>query len=90
MNYDFDGIDLAWQFPAIKVKKNRSIVGSLRNGIKKIVGNGKFKDKKAPEHRAGFTRLVRELRADKRFELKDLTLTVLPHVNFTCKLIDFF
>ena len=90
MNYEFDGIDLAWQFPAVKVKKNRSVFGSLWHGIKKAIGNGKFKDNKVLEHRAGFTQLVRDLRADMRFALKDLTLTVLPHVNVTCKLVDFF
>ena len=90
VNYNFDGIDLAWQFPAVKVKKNRGIFGSIWYGIKKSVGYGNFKDKKAPEHRAGFTQLVRTLRADMRFKLHDFTLTILPHVNVTGKLVNLF
>ena len=90
MDYDFDGIDLAWQFPAAKVKKDRGILGSIWHGIKNAVSYGNFKDKKAAEHRDGFTNLVRALRADLRLRLKDLTLTVLPHVNITGELVDFF
>ncbi|XP_015430447.1 PREDICTED: chitinase-like protein EN03 isoform X1 [Dufourea novaeangliae] len=80
-DYDFDGIDLAWQFPTVKVKKQRGTFGSIWHGLKKTLGYGKFKDDKEQEHRDGFTILVRDLKAQLRPRMKDLTLTVLPHVN---------
>ncbi|PBC29668.1 Chitinase protein Idgf4 [Apis cerana cerana] len=80
-DYDFDGIDLAWQFPPAKVKKERGTFGSIWHGIKKTFGYGKFKDDKEVEHRDGFTILVRDLKAQLRSRLKDLTIGVLPHVN---------
>lgn len=80
-DYDFDGIDLAWQFPPVKVKKQRSTLGSFWHGVKKTFGYGKFKDEKEQEHRDGFTILVRDLKAQLRPKMKDLTVTVLPHVN---------
>lgn len=80
-DYDFDGIDLAWQFPPAKVKKERGTFGSIWHGIKKTFGYGKFKDDKEVEHRDGFTILVRDLKAQLRSRLKDLTVGVLPHVN---------
>lgn len=81
--YKFDGIDLAWQFPEVKVKKQRGTFGSLWHGIKKTFGYAKFKDDKETEHREGFTALVRDLKTQLRSEKKALTLTVLPHVNAT-------
>ncbi|KAG7212241.1 hypothetical protein KM043_012572 [Ampulex compressa] len=80
-DYDFDGIDLAWQFPPTRVKKNRSTLGSIWHGLKKTFGGGKFKDDKEQEHRDGFTILVRDLKTQLRPRLKALTVTVLPHVN---------
>ncbi|XP_015600167.1 chitinase-like protein EN03 [Cephus cinctus] len=80
-DYEFDGIDLAWQFPTVKVKKNRGTFSSLWHGIKKTFGYGKFKDDKEVEHRDGFTLLVRDLKTALRPKFKDVTVTVLPHVN---------
>lgn len=80
-DYDFDGIDLAWQFPPVKVKKQRSTLGSFWHGVKKTFGYGKFKDEKEQEHRDGFTIMVRDLKAQLRPKFKALTVTVLPHVN---------
>ncbi|KAK9297612.1 hypothetical protein QLX08_008755 [Tetragonisca angustula] len=80
-DYDFDGIDLAWQFPTVKVKKQRGTFGSLWHGLKKTFGYGKFKDDKELEHRDGFTILVRDLKTQLRPRMKALTVTVLPHVN---------
>lgn len=87
-DHDFDGIDLGWQFPPVKVKKNRGTWGSLWHGIKKTFGYGKFKDDKEQEHRDGFTILVRDLKTQLRPKGKALTLTVLPHINAsgTCSL----
>ncbi|XP_024893074.1 chitinase-like protein Idgf4 isoform X2 [Temnothorax curvispinosus] len=82
-DYDFDGIDLAWQFPPVKPKKQRSTLGSIWHGLKKKLGYGKFKDDKEQEHRDGFTILVRDLKSQLRPRFKALTITVLPHVNST-------
>lgn len=80
-DYDFDGIDLAWQFPPVRPKKQRSAIGSFWHGLKKKLGYGKFKDEKEQEHRDGFTILVRDLKTQLRPRFKSLTVTVLPHVN---------
>ncbi|XP_020277901.1 chitinase-like protein Idgf4 isoform X2 [Pseudomyrmex gracilis] len=80
-DYDFDGIDLAWQFPPVKPKKQRSTLGSWWHGLKKKLGYGKFQDDKEQEHRDGFTILVRDLKTQLRPRFKALTITVLPHVN---------
>ncbi|KAL0106418.1 hypothetical protein PUN28_016264 [Cardiocondyla obscurior] len=80
-DYDFDGIDLAWQFPPIRPKKQRSTLGSIWHGLKKKLGYGKFQDDKEQEHRDGFTILVRDLKSQLRPRHKALTITVLPHVN---------
>ncbi|XP_012252132.2 chitinase-like protein Idgf4 [Athalia rosae] len=80
-DYEFDGVDLAWQFPEVKVKKNRGAIGSFFHGVKNLFGYGKFKDTKEVEHRDGFTILVRDLKNRLRTRGKLLTLTVLPHVN---------
>ena len=85
-DYDFDGIDLAWQFPPAKVKKDRSTFGSIWHGLKKTFGYGKFKDDKEKEHREGFTVLVHELKNQLKTKNKALTLTVLPHVNSSSKI----
>lgn len=79
--YDFDGVDLAWQFPPVRVAKKRGTLGSIWHGIKSTFGYGKFKDEKEEEHRNGFTNLVRDLKPQLRPRNKALTLTVLPHVN---------
>jgi chitinase len=80
-DYDFDGVDLAWQFPPAKVKKYRGTFSSIWHGIKKTFGYGKFKDDKEQEHREGFTNLARDLKNHLRAKNKALTITVLPHVN---------
>ncbi|KAK0167192.1 hypothetical protein PV327_004623 [Microctonus hyperodae] len=79
--YDFDGVDLAWQFPTVKVKKDSGALKKFWHGVKKVFGYGKFKDEKEEEHRTGFTNLVRDLKTQLRPKNKALTLTILPHVN---------
>ncbi|XP_058794743.1 chitinase-like protein Idgf4 [Phymastichus coffea] len=80
-DYEFDGVDLAWQFPEVRVKKQRGTFGSFWHGVKKVFGAGKFKDEKEDDHRNGFTNIVRDLKAQLRTKNKALSLTVLPHVN---------
>ncbi|CAK1588604.1 unnamed protein product [Parnassius mnemosyne] len=79
--HGFDGIDLAWQFPKIKPKKIRSTWGSIWHGIKKTFATTPVDDKE-PEHREGFTALVREMK--QALSLKpnmQLAVTILPNVN---------
>ncbi len=79
--YNFDGIELAWQFPRIKPKKIRSTWGSIWHGIKKTFGTTPVDDKET-EHREGFTALVRELRQALNVKPnRQLVVSVLPNVN---------
>ncbi|XP_019930928.3 chitinase-like protein Idgf4 [Aedes albopictus] len=79
--YDFDGIDLAWQFPQNKPKKIRSSPGKLWHGFKKVFTGDSVLDEKADEHREEFTALLREMKNAFRSDGYQLGVTVLPHVN---------
>jgi len=82
--YDFDGIDLSWQFPANKPKKIKGTLGSLWSGFKKSIGiTGNPIDDKADEHKEEFTALIREMKNAFRHDNYLVTLTVLPNVNST-------
>lgn len=82
--YNFDGLDLAFQFPKIKPKKVRSTIGGFFHSIKKAVGAaGKPVDEKSEEHKNQFTSLVVELKNSFRIDRFELSLTVLPNVNAT-------
>lgn len=84
--YGFDGIDLAWQFPLIRVKQ-RSKLGSVWHKIKKTFGYAKgSKDLQADEHKAGFTALVKQLKLAMRPDGYLVTASVIPHTNYTSKL----
>ncbi|XP_055373731.1 chitinase-like protein Idgf4 [Condylostylus longicornis] len=79
--YDFDGLDLSWQFPPNKPKKKHSSIGKLWKGFKKIFTGDAILDEKAEEHKEEFVALVRELKNAFRHEGYILSLTVLPNVN---------
>lgn len=82
--YDFDGIDLAWQFPPNKPKKIKGTLGSLWSGFKHSIGIGNNPvDEKADEHKEEFTALVREVKNAFRHDNYIVSLTVLPNVNST-------
>ena len=85
--YNFDGIDLAWQFPPVNEEKHHGPIGSLLHGFRNRIGFGEFKDDKVNEHREGFTTLVRDLKALLSREHKELTLTILPHIDARGKFI---
>ena len=79
--HGFDGIDLAWQFPRTKPKKVRSTWGNIWHGIKTTFGKTPVDDKE-PEHREGFTALVREMKQALNVKPNmQLSITVLPNVN---------
>ncbi|XP_075214662.1 chitinase-like protein EN03 [Lycorma delicatula] len=77
--HEFDGIDLAWQFPQVKEKKERSTIGSIWHKIKKTFGSEV--DEKAAEHKDQFITLLRDLKAVLRTDGRFISLGVLPHVN---------
>ncbi|KAJ9585536.1 hypothetical protein L9F63_002653 [Diploptera punctata] len=80
--YAFDGLDLAWQFPEIRPKKDRGTFGSIWHGIKKTFGySHSHKDEKAEEHRDGFTKLVKDLKNSLKPDGLMLTLTALPNTD---------
>lgn len=87
-SYDFDGIDLTWEFPPVKPKKFRSGFGSFWHGVKSAVGvAGNPVDEKADEHREAFTALLRDIKNAFKLDNYIVATTVLPNVNFTCKLM---
>lgn len=86
-DYDFDGIDLAWQFPPTKVKKDRGVFSSIWHKVKKVTGYGKFKDEHEQEHRDGFRVMAHDLKNQLRSKNKALTVTVLPHINSSSEFI---
>lgn len=83
--YGFDGLDLGWQFPLIRVKQ-RGTLGSFWHKVKKTFGYSKgSKDLQADEHRAGFTALVKQMKLALRPDGYLLTASVIPHTNYTSK-----
>lgn len=83
-SYDFDGIDLAWEFPPVKPRKKRSGLGSFWHSVKKTVGvAGNPVDEKSDEHKEAFTALVRDFKNAFRLDNYIVATTVLPNVNFT-------
>lgn len=79
--YEFDGLDMAWQFPQTKPKRIRGWSGKLWHGFKKLFTGDSILDPKAEEHKEEFTALVRDLKSAFLHEKFLLGLTVLPHVN---------
>lgn len=80
--YNFDGIDLAWDFPPNRPKKIRSSVGSFWHKVKKTFGGSSSPvDEKWEEHREEFTALVREVKNAIRHDGYIFSLTVNPNVN---------
>jgi len=78
--YGFQGLDLAWQFPVVKEKKERDFVGKVWHSVKSVFSTS-TKDEHEKEHKDQFTTLCKELKAALRAEQKFLTLTILPHIN---------
>ncbi|XP_049308514.1 chitinase-like protein Idgf5 isoform X3 [Bactrocera dorsalis] len=79
--YDFDGLDLAWQFPENPPK---IVEGRFRSGWRKVKGwffSSKPVDEYAAKHKEQFTTLVRELEDAFKSDALILSLTMLPHVD---------
>lgn len=79
--YDFDGVNIAWEFPPTKPKKIRSSLGSFWHGVKKTFGGSKPVDEKADEHKEAFTSLTRDFKNAFKLDNYVVAATVLPNVN---------
>ena len=83
--YNFDGLDLAFQFPRNKPRKVHSDLGMAWKSFKKFFTKDFVVDENAADHKEQFTDLVADLRnAFQPYDLM-LTLTVLPNTNSSCK-----
>lgn len=79
--YNFDGIDLAWQFPVKPpVKTQPSGLGSLWAGVKAFVGSAPFVDEKVDGHRTGFTDMLQEFQRSFGPENLIVSVTMNPNV----------
>lgn len=80
--YEFDGLDLAWQFPADRPIKIKSGLKKFWANVKATVGITKGPiDEKAAEHKEQFSALVREMRQAFAPDHLIVSLTVNPNVN---------
>lgn len=81
--YNFDGIDLAWQFPTVPPEIPRSKIGTVWNNIKKYFSSNKNMklDVKEKEHRDGFTNLISYMKPIFERYFLMFTITNLPNVN---------
>ncbi|XP_005179409.1 chitinase-like protein Idgf3 isoform X1 [Musca domestica] len=79
--YNFDGLDLAFQFPRNKPQKVHTEVGQVWKTFKKLFTGDHIVDEKSDEHKEQFTELVKDLKAAFRPYDLMLTVTVLPNVN---------
>ena len=79
--YNFDGLDLAFQFPKNKARKVHTEVGSFWKKFKKVFTGEFIVDPKAEQHKEQFTSFVRDVRNAFKPDGLMLTLTVLPNVN---------
>ncbi|XP_060657183.1 chitinase-like protein Idgf5 [Drosophila nasuta] len=78
--YGFDGIDLAWQFPKLRPKKQQGAFRRAWSSFKGLFSSDTI-DAKAEEHKTQFAALVRELRVELQRNGKQLSLSMLPHVD---------
>lgn len=83
--YNFDGLDLAFQFPRNKPRKVHSDAGQVWKSFKKFFTGDFVVDEKANDHKEQFTDLVKDLKSAFTPYNMMLSLTVLPNVNSTCK-----
>ncbi|XP_046992108.1 chitinase-like protein Idgf4 isoform X1 [Schistocerca americana] len=78
----FDGIDIAWEFPFSKEKKDRGALGNVWHGVKKVLGYAhSHRDENPDEHRRQFSALIRELKSSLKTQNALLTLSVIPYIN---------
>jgi len=79
--YGFDGLDVAWQFPKTKPKKEHSGAGRIWKGFKKLFTGDFVVDENAEQHKEEFTTFIGELKRALRPDGYILGISVLPNVN---------
>lgn len=84
LNYGFDGIDLAWQFPKNK-KKINNVFKKAWKSFKSYFTGDCVVDKNAAEHKEQFTELIHEFKTAFNSEKLILGISVLPNVNSSCE-----
>ncbi|KAH8263731.1 hypothetical protein KR044_013006, partial [Drosophila immigrans] len=82
-NHNFDGLDLAYQFPRNKPRKVHSGLGETWKSFKKLFTGDFVVDTNAALHKEQFTAFVRDVKDALRSDGLMLSLTVLPNVNST-------
>lgn len=89
-DYNFDGVDLAWQCGyEKKIPQESNIFKTIWKHIKNTFFRD-HSDEEAEFNRQGFVALVQELQKKLKPRHGDVTLTVLPRVNLTGTSIDLF
>lgn len=81
----FDGLDLAWQLPRNKPRKVHSQIGQWWKQVKKLFTGDFVVDPDADKHKEQYTEFVNNLSKACRSANLGLSMTVLPHVNSSCK-----
>lgn len=87
--YQFDGLDLAYQLPRNKPRKQHSKIGQAWKKVKKLATGHAIVDPKSQEHKRQLTKLIGDIRTTLKANNLMLTFTVLPNVNSSCKYIQF-
>ncbi|KAH8407419.1 hypothetical protein KR222_000535 [Zaprionus bogoriensis] len=78
--YGFDGLDLAWQFPKLRPRQQQGALKRAWSSFKGWFSSSSI-DSQAEEHKRQFAALVRELRIELQASGKQVTLSMLPHVD---------
>ncbi|XP_037958952.1 uncharacterized protein LOC119688345 [Teleopsis dalmanni] len=79
---NFDGLDLAFQFPRNKPLKTHGALASFVESVKmKLSSDYSIVDKNADEHKKQFTNFVQDIKSAFLDDDLSLSLTVLPNVN---------
>nr|UDL18267.1 imaginal disc growth factor [Bemisia tabaci] len=85
MDYNYDGVDLGWQWPESFREEDKPIMETgFISSVKGLFGlvKEKFREEQSV-YREGFSALVRELKAVLKPDNKILSISALPHVNTT-------
>ena len=83
--YHFDGLDLAFPFPRNKPRKVHSGMGLVLKKMKKIFTGNEIVDPNADKRKQQYTDLISEMDREFAKDKLNMSMTVLPNVNSTCK-----
>ena len=83
--YHFDGLDLAFPFPRNKPRKVHSGIGLAVKRMKKLFTGDEIVDPNADKRKQQYTYLITEMAKEFSKDKLNMSMTVLPNVNSTCK-----